>query len=68
MFRKGDTDLVDAFNAELEAAEFARQSREFAERLKAPTLVGSGMNHFEIIETLADPGSPLGSAALSMLA
>jgi arylformamidase len=53
---------------EHEAAEFARQSREFAERLKAPTLVGSGMNHFEIIETLADPGSPLGSAALSMLA
>lgn len=54
--------------AEHEAVEFARQSREFAKKLKAPALVGSGMNHFEIIETLADPGSPLGSAALSMLA
>jgi hypothetical protein len=54
--------------AEHEAAEFTRQSREFAEKLKAPTLVGPGMNHFEIIETLADRRSPLGSAALSMLA
>ena len=53
--------------AEHEAAEFARQSREFAEKLKAPTLVGSGMNHFEIIETLADARAPLGRAALKML-
>ena len=53
--------------AEHEAAEFARQSQEFAARLGAPTIVGHGMNHFEIIETLADPGSPLGRAALSML-
>jgi arylformamidase len=53
--------------AEHEGAEFARQSREFAERLKAPTMVGRGLNHFEIIETLADPASPLGSAALKML-
>ncbi|HEX6267348.1 MAG TPA: alpha/beta fold hydrolase [Burkholderiales bacterium] len=53
--------------AEHEAAEFARQSREFAARLGAPAIVGYGMNHFEIIETLADPRSPLGAAALQML-
>jgi arylformamidase len=53
--------------AEKEGEEFARQSREFAERLKAPVIVGKGLNHFEIIETLADPASPLGSAALKML-
>jgi arylformamidase len=53
--------------AEKEAAEFARQSREFAEKLGAPTIVGSGLNHFEIVETLADPRSPLGRAALNML-
>lgn len=47
--------------------EFRRQSREFAERLGAPTLVGEGLNHFEILETLADPRSPLGRAALNML-
>ncbi|MGH8690124.1 MAG: alpha/beta hydrolase [Burkholderiales bacterium] len=53
--------------AEKESAEFSRQSREFAEKLGAPALVGEGMNHFEIIETLADPRSPLGRAALNML-
>jgi arylformamidase len=53
--------------AEKEGAEFARQSREFAEKLRAKTLVGSNLNHFEIIETLADPASPLGSAAVKML-
>lgn len=54
--------------AEHEAAEFARQSREFARALGAPSLIGRNMNHFEIIETLADAASPLGRAALSMLA
>jgi arylformamidase len=53
--------------AEREAAEFYRQSEEFAKRLSAPTIVGRGMNHFEIIETLADPASPLAQAALRML-
>jgi arylformamidase len=53
--------------AEQEGAEFTRQSREFAERLKAPVILGKGLNHFEIVETLADPASPLGSAALKML-
>jgi arylformamidase len=53
---------------EKEGAEFFRQSREFAERLRAPTILGKGFNHFEIVETLADPRSPLGRAALNMLA
>lgn len=53
--------------AEKEAAEFYRQSSEFARKLGAPTIIGEGMNHFEIIETLADPRAPLGKAALEML-
>lgn len=58
--------------AEHEAAEFARQSREFSSALKltgklTEAMVGKGLNHFEIIETLADPGSALGRAALNML-
>jgi arylformamidase len=59
--------------AEHEAAEFYRQSLEFSSALKrtgklAEAMVGKGLNHFEIIETLADPASPLGRAALNMLA
>ena len=42
--------------------------REFAEKLGAPVLVGKGLNHFTMVVTLADPGSPLGRAALNMLA
>jgi arylformamidase len=53
--------------SEHEGADFARQSREFAEKLGAPTLVGKGLNHFTMVETLADPASPLGRAALNML-
>jgi arylformamidase len=53
--------------AEKESAEFFRQSKEFAEKLGAPAIIGKGLNHFEIIETLADPRSPLGRAALNML-
>jgi arylformamidase len=53
---------------EKENAEFLRQSREFAAALKAESIVGKGLNHFELIETLADPRSPLGRAALKMLA
>jgi arylformamidase len=57
---------------EHEAAEFVRQSREFAEALNkagrfAGSLVGGGQNHFEIIETLTDPGSPLARAAIRLL-
>jgi arylformamidase len=59
--------------AEHEAAEFYRQSQEFSSALKlrgrlTEAMVGKGLNHFEMIETLADPGSPLGRAALNMLA
>ncbi len=53
---------------EKEGAEFFRQSKEFAEKLRAPTILGKNLNHFEIVETLADPRSPLGRAALNMLA
>ena len=59
--------------AEHEAAEFYRQSREFSSALKLEgrlreAMVGTGLNHFEIIQTLGDPASPLGRAALNMLA
>ena len=53
--------------AEKEAAEFYRQSEAFAKKLGAPTIISKGLNHFEIVETLADPRSPLGHAALNML-
>jgi arylformamidase len=58
--------------AEYEGAEFARQSRDFAAALHrqgklAAAIEGKGLNHFEIIETLADPRTPLGAAALRML-
>ncbi len=53
--------------AENESAEFYRQSKAFAERLGAPFLVGKGLNHFEILETMADRDSLLGRAALNML-
>ena len=31
------------------------------------SLEGKSLNHFEILETMADPASPLGRAALNML-
>ena len=53
--------------SEHEADEFYRQSKEFAGRLGAPTLIGKGLNHFTFVETIADPNAPLGRAALNML-
>ena len=53
--------------AEYENKEFTRQSQAFAEKLGAPTLIGKGLNHFDFIETLGDPRSLLGRAALNML-
>jgi arylformamidase len=53
--------------AEKESAEFTRQSEAFAKKLGASAIIGEGLNHFEIVETLADPRSPLGRAALNML-
>jgi arylformamidase len=53
--------------AEKESQDFYRQSKAFADKLGAPSIIGEGLNHFEIVETLADPRSPLGRAALNML-
>ncbi len=53
--------------AEKDADEFRRQSKEFAEKLRAPNFEVKGVNHFEIVETLADPASPVCRAALTML-
>ena len=53
--------------AENDSAEFARQSNDFAKKLGAKTVFGKNLNHFEIVETMADARSPLGRAALTML-
>jgi arylformamidase len=58
--------------AEEESAEFLRQSKEFASVLRSSgklseCLEGKNLNHFEILETMADPRSLLGRAALNML-
>ena len=55
-----------------DSPEFQRQSREWAEALRAigrlhALVVGEGMNHFELPETLADGQSPLGRAVLTLL-
>lgn len=57
----------------LETPEFQRQSREFAAALRAAgkpaqLLLMPGYNHFEIIETMANPHMPLGRAALAQMA
>lgn len=57
----------------LESPEFQRQSRQFATAVQAAgkpvtLLLAQEYNHFEIIETLANPYSLLGSAALARLA
>ncbi len=58
--------------AEHDSPEFQRQSREFAAALTrvgrlARLLVGMGLNHFEIPETLARRDSLLGGAALELM-
>ncbi len=63
--------LVVAYGS-LETPEFQRQSREFAAALKAAgkpveMIVGENYNHFEFIETLANPYGILGRAALRMM-
>jgi arylformamidase len=55
-----------------ESPEFQRQTRDFAAAVKAAgkpveLLVGAGYNHFEIIETLANPYGLLGRAALEQM-
>jgi len=66
-----NTPLVVAHGT-LETPEFQRQSRDFAAALNAAgkparLLVGEGYNHFEIIETLANPYGLLGRAALEQM-
>ncbi|HLQ25344.1 MAG TPA: alpha/beta hydrolase [Acidiferrobacterales bacterium] len=56
----------------LETPEFQRQNRDFAEAVKkagkpVQLLVGEGYNHFEIMETLANPYGLLGRAALAQM-
>jgi arylformamidase len=57
---------------DLESPEFQRQAREFAEALGRVgrldrLIVGPRYNHFEIIETLANPYGLLGRAALDLM-
>jgi arylformamidase len=56
----------------LETPEFQRQSRDFVEAVttagkSAELIRGEGYNHFEFIETLANPYSQLGRAALDQM-
>jgi arylformamidase len=53
---------------EKEGPEFFRQSKDLAGKLSTPLLVGEGLNHFEMVETLADRDSALSREALEMLA
>jgi arylformamidase len=55
-----------------ETPEFQRQSRDFAAAVKAAgkpveLLVGEGYNHFEMLETLANPYGLLGRAVLAQM-
>lgn len=56
----------------LETPEFQRQSRDFAAAVRAAgkpaeLLIAEGYNHFEIIETLANPHGLLGRAVLQQM-
>jgi arylformamidase len=56
----------------LETPEFQRQTRDFAAAVKAAgkpvqLLVAEGYNHFEIIETVANPHGLLGRAVLEQM-
>jgi arylformamidase len=58
--------------ADHDSPEFRRQSQEFAEALQRigrlrRLVVGAGLNHFEIPETLASPDGLLGRAALDLM-
>ena len=59
-------DLVVA-RAEFDSDDFRRQAAEFAAVSGARLIEGKGLNHFEIAETLADPGGVLGMAALTQM-
>ena len=56
----------------LETPEFQRQSRDFAEALRkagkpVELIVAEGYNHFEVMETLANPFQFAGRAALELM-
>lgn len=56
----------------LETPEFQRQSRDFADAVKkagksAELMRVEGYNHFEVIETMANPYGQLGQAALAQM-
>jgi arylformamidase len=56
----------------LETPEFQRQSRDFAAALKAAGkpvqfIIGEGLNHFEMAETLGNPFGLAGRAALEQM-
>jgi arylformamidase len=68
---KLNTPLVLTYGT-CETPEFQRQSREFAAAVKAAgkpvaLLVGEGYNHFEMLETLANPYGLLGRAAMAQM-
>jgi len=63
---------VTVLHGTLETPEFQRQTREFADALKAAgkpvrLIVAEGYNHYEIGETLNNPYGPFGRAALEMM-
>lgn len=63
---------VTVAHGTLETPEFQRQTRDFAAAMKAAGkpiqyLIGEGYNHFEMMETLANPHGLLGRAALEQM-
>ena len=65
------TPLIIAHGSK-ETPEFQRHAREFAAALQARNhpaelRIGQDLNHFEVLETLADPDGILGRAALRLM-
>jgi arylformamidase len=65
------TPLIVSYGS-YESPEFQRQTRDFATAVKAAgkpveLLVGDGYNHFEMLETLANPYGLLGRAVLAQM-
>ena len=65
------TPLIVSYGS-YESPEFQRQTRDFAAAVKAAgkpveLLVGDGYNHFEMLETLANPYGLLGRAVLAQM-
>ena len=70
-FDRLNTPVIVAYGT-LETPEFQRQSRDFAAAVQAAgkpaqLLVGEGYNHFEILETFANPYGLLGRAVLAQM-